>query len=165
MFANRGVNQTKSIFVPRIPKTTPSNKVTGPGTTPRFSSILKSRFLWNLQPLQYFEVMELKGGKPKCCKTQGFEAKSAFRHSARLIFWIALRSAHFFSFLLFVTCTVVQSHAIHCPHFAGTCRHRHMSSSEDSLLSRCSLKEHGVPRNLSRSCHRRSIFCVPRSLD
>ena len=98
MFANRGVNQTKSSFVPRIPKTTPSNKVTGPGTTPRFSSILKSRFLWNLQPLQYFEVMELKGGKPKCCKTQGFEAKSAFRHSARLIFWIALRSAHFFLF-------------------------------------------------------------------
>ena len=44
-------------------------KVTGPGTTPRFSSILKSPFLWNLQPLQNFEVMELKGGKPKCMYT------------------------------------------------------------------------------------------------
>ena len=82
------------------------NKVTGPGTTPWFFSILKSPYFWKLQPLQYFEVMELKGGKPKCCKTQGFESKSAFRHSAMSIFGRALRSAHFF--FLFCCSSVAQ---------------------------------------------------------
>ena len=104
--------------------------------------------------------MELKGGDPKCCKTQGFESKLAFCHSPMSILGKALRSAHFFCFVV-ILCTVVQSHAIHCLHFVGTYRHRHKFSSEDSLLSRCFLKKHCVLRNLSSLATGDQSFVCP----
>ena len=60
--------------------------------------------------------MELNGGKPKCCKRQGFEAKSAFRCSETFIFLIRLKIVCFFFFWCLLLGRAVQSHA-------GTCRH------------------------------------------
>ena len=61
-------------------------------------------------------------------------------------------------------CRAVQSHAIHCPHFDGTCRQRPMFSSEDSVLSSCFWNSDCVPRNLLGLATGDQSFVCPAAL-
>ena len=109
---------------------------------------------WNLpfcgicNPYSILRWWSRKGGSQNAVKRKALNQNQRFAAVPRPFLWRALKSAHFF-LLLLIICTVVQSHAIYCPHFVRTYRHRQMFSSEDSLLSRCSLKKHCVLRNLS----------------
>ena len=107
-----------------------------------------------MQPLQSFEVMELKGGNPKCCKTHGFESKSGFRHSAVLIFWKAFRSAHFFLCFCCSSLAQLSSLMTTCVQAQGT-----LSSppTPDQLRSMCKERYHPPPDQLRSIQHEYNV--------
>ena len=88
------------------------------------------------------------GGHQNAVKRKALKLNQHIAKATRSFFW-KLKSAYFLNLFGVSSCKAVPLHAIHCLHSGGTCRHRHLSSSEDSLLLPYPLRTHCVLRNLS----------------